>query len=81
MCNGIGLIVVLGIYLHKVVKVRCTFHSLRNTVPRQATACGLPHYQVEPVYQPDTEDQRAAPETSDSIDNYIRESESNVQRN
>ena len=47
----------------------------RNNVPRQATACGFSHYQVEPVYQPDTETQQTAPETSDSIENYIRETE------
>ncbi len=54
---------------------------LRNTVPRKATACGLPHYQVEPTYNPETDGYQATPEQGDSIDNYIRESESNMQRN
>ncbi|WP_110975392.1 MULTISPECIES: penicillin-binding protein 1B [unclassified Acinetobacter] len=54
---------------------------LRNTIPRKATACGLPHYQVEPTYNPETDGNQATPEQGDSIDNYIRESESNMQRN
>ena len=54
---------------------------LRNTIPRKATACGLPHYQVEPTYNPETDGYQATPEQGDSIDNYIRESESNMQRN
>ncbi|QSG83670.1 penicillin-binding protein 1B [Acinetobacter indicus] len=52
----------------------------RNHVPRQATACGLPHYQVEPVYNPDTEYYQAVPESSDSIENYIQESEAEMER-
>lgn len=52
---------------------------LRNSVPRQATACGLPHYQVEPVYNPDTENTQAPVDPNDSIENYIRESETEMQ--
>lgn len=48
---------------------------LRNTVPRQATGCGLPYYQVEPVYNSDTENNQVEPEQNDSIENYIRETE------
>ena len=53
---------------------------LRSNVPRQATACGLPHYQVEPVYNSDTENNQAAPVENDNIENYIRESETEMQR-
>ncbi|OTG95202.1 penicillin-binding protein 1B [Acinetobacter sp. ANC 4654] len=53
---------------------------LRNNVPRQATGCGLPHYQVEPVYTPDTENNQAPANQNDSIENYIRESETEMQR-
>ncbi|OTG66210.1 penicillin-binding protein 1B [Acinetobacter sp. ANC 4470] len=53
---------------------------LRNNVPRQATGCGLPHYQVEPVYNPDTENNQAPADQNDSIENYIRESETEMQR-
>jgi penicillin-binding protein 1B len=51
---------------------------LRTNVPRQATACGLPHYQVEPGYNSDTESNQAAPAENDSIENYIRESETEM---
>ena len=51
---------------------------LRNSVPRQATACGMPHYQVEPTYIPDTQNNPPAENSNDSIENYIRESESNM---
>ncbi|WP_111859709.1 penicillin-binding protein 1B [Acinetobacter sp. CFCC 10889] len=51
---------------------------LRNSVPRQATACGMPHYQVEPTYIPDTQNNPPADNSNDSIENYIRESESNM---
>ncbi|WP_173911185.1 penicillin-binding protein 1B [Acinetobacter sp. Marseille-Q1618] len=51
---------------------------LRNSVPRQATACGMPHYQVEPTYIPDTENNPPTDNSNDSIENYIRESESNM---
>jgi len=44
-------------------------------VPRQATGCGLPYYQVEPVYNSDTENNQVEPEQNDSIENYIRETE------
>lgn len=53
---------------------------LRNNVPRQATGCGLPYYQVEPVYNSDTENNQAEPEQNDSIENYIRESETEMPR-
>lgn len=53
---------------------------LRNNVPRQATGCGLPYYQVEPVYNSDTENNQAVPEQNDSIENYIRESETEMPR-
>ena len=48
---------------------------LRNNVPRQATGCGLPYYQVEPVYNSDTENNQVEPEQNDSNENYIRETE------
>lgn len=51
---------------------------LRSSIPRRATACGLPHYQVEPVYSPDTEYNDASAPKEDSIDTYIRESESEM---
>lgn len=53
---------------------------LRNNVPREATGCGLPHYQVEPVNTPDTENNQAPADQNDSIENYIRESETEMQR-
>lgn len=53
---------------------------LSNNVPRQATSCGLPHYQVEPVYNPDTENNQAPTDSNDSIENYIRESETQMQQ-
>lgn len=53
---------------------------LRNNVPRQATGCGLPYYQVEPVYNSDTENNQVEPEQNDSIENYIRESETEMPR-
>lgn len=53
---------------------------LRNNVPPEATGCGLPHYQVEPVYNPDTENNQAPADQNDSIENYIRESETEMQR-
>ena len=49
---------------------------LRNNIPRQATECGLPNYQVEPVNNSDTELNGNSTNQSDSIENYIRESES-----
>ncbi|MBJ9984829.1 penicillin-binding protein 1B [Acinetobacter sp. S40] len=52
---------------------------LRHTVPRQATMCGLPHYQVEPAYNSDTENGDTNPSSNDSIDNYIRDSEDQMQ--
>ncbi|WP_130802995.1 penicillin-binding protein 1B [Acinetobacter ihumii] len=52
---------------------------LRHNVPRQATLCGLPHYQVEPTYNSDTENADTNPPSNDSIDNYIRDSEDQMQ--
>lgn len=51
---------------------------LKYTVPRRATACGLPHYQVEPTYVPETNAEEIPAE--DSIDQYIRESETEMER-
>ncbi|ENV34086.1 penicillin-binding protein 1B [Acinetobacter gerneri] len=48
---------------------------LSNTVPTRATECGLPHYQVEPTYDPNAE--TSAPASNDS-DSYIRDSENNM---
>ncbi len=60
---------------------------LRNTIPRQATACGLPHYQVEPTYSelaeidefgnivPRHQPVQPQPAQGDAIENLIRESE------
>lgn len=53
---------------------------LRNNIPRRATACGLPHYQVEPVYNPDTESTQPPAQQEDRIENYIRESEADMGR-
>ncbi|MCU4501165.1 penicillin-binding protein 1B [Acinetobacter radioresistens] len=53
---------------------------LRHTVPRRATACGLSHYQVEPVYTPDTEHNDSPAPEEDSIENYIRESETEMEQ-
>lgn len=61
---------------------------LVNTIPRQATACGLPHYQVEPTYSDQSyideygnpipsapsQNRERAP-ADDAIENFIRESE------
>lgn len=52
---------------------------LQHTVPKRATACGLPYYQVEPTYTPDGATS-SEPVTEDSIENYIRESESNMEQ-
>ena len=52
---------------------------LRQNIPRQATSCGLPHYQVEPAYNPDTENNQAPADQDDSIENYIRDSETEMQ--
>lgn len=53
---------------------------LRHTIPKRATACGLPHYQVEPTYIPDTQNNPENAQSEDSIENYIRESESDMQQ-
>ncbi len=53
---------------------------LRHTIPKRATACGLPHYQVEPTYIPDTQTPPETDSSEDSIENYIRESESDMEQ-
>ncbi|QIO05471.1 penicillin-binding protein 1B [Acinetobacter shaoyimingii] len=51
---------------------------LTNTVPRRATECGLPNYEVEQAIEPDPESMNS--EQPDNMENYIRESESDMQR-
>ncbi|NHC04815.1 penicillin-binding protein 1B [Acinetobacter sp. 187] len=52
---------------------------LRHTVPKRATPCGLPHYQVEPTYIPEAQvDPNAMP--ADEIENFIRESENEMEQ-
>lgn len=53
---------------------------LRHTIPKRATACGLPHYQVEPTYNPDTQTTPESDSSEDSIESYIRESESEMEQ-
>ena len=53
---------------------------LRHTIPNRATACGMPNYQVEPTYTPDTQNNASQANSDDSIENYIRESEDNIQQ-
>lgn len=53
---------------------------LRHTIPKRATACGLPHYQVEPTYNPDTQTTPESDPSEDSIESYIRESESEMEQ-
>lgn len=50
---------------------------LRHTVPNRATACGSSHYNVKPDYVPDQQSSSSQTISNDSIENYIRESESN----
>ena len=50
---------------------------LRHTVPNRATACGSSHYNVKPDYVPDQQSSSSQTTSNDSIENYIRESESN----
>ncbi|WP_166167803.1 penicillin-binding protein 1B [Acinetobacter sp. SA01] len=52
---------------------------LRSNMPRQATGCGIPHYQVEPADTPDTENNQTPVDQNDSIGNYIRESDTETQ--
>ena len=52
---------------------------LRSNMPRQATGCGIPHYQVEPADTPNTENNQTPVDQNDSIGNYIRESETETQ--
>ena len=53
---------------------------LRHTVPNRATECGMPHYQVDPQYVPDTQQNASQTQSGDSIDNYIRESEDSMEQ-
>lgn len=53
---------------------------LRHTIPKRATACGMPHYQVEPTYSPDTQINPDNAPSEDSIESYIRESENEIQQ-
>lgn len=48
---------------------------LRNSIPKRATACGQPQYEVQPYTNAAEAPQDPAAQ-SDSIENYIRESES-----
>ncbi|TCM67331.1 penicillin-binding protein 1B [Acinetobacter calcoaceticus] len=47
----------------------------RFAVPTRATACGFPHYQVQPEYSPDSEYLPQQEGSEDSISQYIRDSE------
>lgn len=51
---------------------------LRYTVPQQATACGLPNYQTAPV-DGDGTDSNPNTNQGDSTDQYIQESENQMQ--
>lgn len=51
---------------------------LRYTVPQQATACGLPNYQTEPMNSDGT-DSTSNTNQGDSTDQYIHESENQMQ--
>lgn len=51
---------------------------LRHTVPRQATACALSSYQTETTGQAASEPASGVVPETDSIENYIRESETPV---
>ncbi len=53
---------------------------MSSNIPTRATACGLPHYQVEPTYDPNAENGASQPTSNDS-DGYIRDSESNMDQN
>lgn len=53
---------------------------LRYSVPRRASACGLPHYQVEPDYSSGDQNTESANTPTDHIENYIRESEDDMDR-
>jgi len=52
---------------------------LMHTVPHRATACGAPHYQVDPTYAPQS-DNTAPASQPDNSDSYIRESENQMQQ-
>ena len=50
---------------------------LRSSIPNRATACGQTQYEVQP-YTSDTEAPQEATPKNDSLDNYIQESENNM---
>lgn len=51
---------------------------LRHTVPSQTTVCATPN-QVAPDEFPDAQNSASQPHSGDSIENYIHESENNMQ--
>jgi penicillin-binding protein 1B len=53
---------------------------LTHTVPTHATPCGMPNYDTDPDYNPDTQNEVPSSPSDDSIENYIRESENEIQR-
>ena len=80
MCNGIGLIVARVILPRKVVRVQCIFPSCETPYHAKQPHVAYRIIKLNP-YNPETDGYQATPEQGDSIDNYIRESESNMQRN
>lgn len=53
---------------------------MTNSVPRRATECGMPNYQVDPNYNPDTQNSASSVNSDDNMENYIRESESQMEQ-
>lgn len=53
---------------------------LSHTVPKHATSCGVPHYQVEPTYNSEPQANTNDSSSEDSIENYIRDSENNMEQ-
>jgi penicillin-binding protein 1B len=54
---------------------------LRSSVPNRATACGQSQYEVQPQpYTSDTETPQETAPQNDSLDNYIRESDSGTEQ-
>lgn len=52
----------------------------RFHVPTRATPCGFPHYQVQSDYIPGDENDPSQDGANDSLGNYIRESERNMEQ-
>jgi penicillin-binding protein 1B len=52
---------------------------LRSSMPNRATACGQSQYEVQP-YTSDTETPQETAPQNDSLDNYIRESDSGTEQ-